>query len=106
MFVRVTLLISGLFWAASLFGAEPGEEIAKLTGPQITYFGSDDIGVPSTKLLVPLAENNRKRKDDLERLGWRVVEIPGYDHESLLQDSSGLKEISSLLLNELEPHQW
>ncbi len=82
------------------------EEIAKLTGPQITYFGSDDIGVPSTKLLVPLAENNRKRKDDLEQLGWRVVEIPCCDHESLLQDSSGLKEISSLLLIELEPHQW
>ena len=82
------------------------EEIAKLTGPQITYFGSDDIGVPSTKMLVPLAENNRKRKDDLERLGWRVVEIRGYDHESLLQDSSGLKEVSSLLLDELEPYQW
>ena len=31
MFVRVTLLISGLFWAASLFGAEPGEESAELS---------------------------------------------------------------------------
>jgi len=83
------------------------EEIAKLTkGPRITYFGSDDNGAPNHNLVVPLAENNRKRKDDLERLGWRVVEIPGYDHETLMQDSSGMKKISSLLLNELEPYQW
>lgn len=82
-------------------------EIAKLTtGPRITFFGSDDNGVPSQNLVAPLAENNRKRKDDLERLGWRVVEIVGYDHETLLQGSSGIKEISSLLLNELEPYQW
>ena len=30
MFVRLTLLMCGLFWAASLFGAEPGEETAEL----------------------------------------------------------------------------
>ena len=30
MFVRLTLLMCGLFWAASLFGTEPGEETAEL----------------------------------------------------------------------------
>ena len=50
------------------------EEIAKLTGPQITYFGSDDIGVPSTKLLVPLAgtiANARMTWNDWVGESWK-----------------------------------
>ncbi|NIB38145.1 alpha/beta fold hydrolase [Pseudomaricurvus alkylphenolicus] len=82
------------------------KEIAKLTGPRITYFGSDDIGEPDMKLVIPLAENNRKRRSDLERLGWRVVELPGYDHTSLAKAPSGIDDIGTLLLNELKAYQW
>jgi pimeloyl-ACP methyl ester carboxylesterase len=80
--------------------------VTGLTGPRITIFGSDDQGMPQMKLDLPLAENNRTHRKELEQLGWQVVELEGYDHISLLETEAGADAFVTTLLRELEPHHW
>ncbi|MYE80399.1 MAG: hypothetical protein F4X36_00845 [Gammaproteobacteria bacterium] len=51
------------------------------------YVGSEDVGVPSLNLTLPVAEPIIENKARLEAAGWQVDVIDGYDHMNLTLDA-------------------
>ncbi len=51
------------------------------------YVGSEDVGVPSMGLELPIAEPIVENREKLEAAGWTVDVIEGYDHMNLPLDA-------------------
>ena len=51
------------------------------------YVGSEDVGVPSMNLTLPIADPIIENKARLEAAGWQVDVIEGYDHMNLPLDA-------------------
>ena len=54
------------------------EQVAKISCPRIVFSGAEAVtdagGIP-----MPMAETLRSLSPDLEKLGWRVIEVPDRD---------------------------
>lgn len=68
----------GHFYASVLDWPEAAS-VARVSCPRLTFFGGDgdliEAGIP-----IPIASINRVHREELMRLGWKVVEIPGHGH--------------------------
>ncbi len=84
-----------------LDGWDEEVEVPKIAGPKVTFFGANDVGVPAAGLAAPIAERTRSRRADLERLGWTVMELPGFDH-----NISDNRLVLDIVLGALEGHSW
>jgi len=54
------------------------EAVRKISCPRMTYVGANDAGYGAIE--IHLAESIRERRQELEGMGWRVVEIPDRAH--------------------------
>ena len=63
------------------------ESMRDRAGLLYLYVGSEDVGVPSLNLTLPVAEPIIENKARLEAAGWHVDVIDGYDHMNLTLDA-------------------
>ena len=63
------------------------ESMRDRAGLLYLYVGSEDVGVPSMNLTLPVAEPIIQNKARLEAAGWHVDVIDGYDHMNLTLDA-------------------
>ena len=63
------------------------ESMRDRAGLLYLYVGSEDVGVPSMNLTLPVAEPIIQNKARLEAAGWQVDVIDGYDHMNLTLDA-------------------
>ena len=63
------------------------EFMADRAGMLYLFVGSEDVGVPSMGVTIPIAEPIIEHKEQLEAKGWKVVVIDGYDHMNLPLDA-------------------
>ncbi len=63
------------------------ESMRDRAGLLYLYVGSEDVGVPSMNLTLPIAEPIIENKAGLEAAGWQVDVIEGYDHMNLPLDA-------------------
>ena len=63
------------------------ESMRDRAGLLYLYVGSEDVGVPSLNLTLPVAEPIIENKARLEAAGWQVDVIDGYDHMNLTLDA-------------------
>ena len=63
------------------------EFMADRAGMLYLFVGSEDVGVPSMGVTIPIAEPIIEHKEQLEAKGWKVVVIDGYDHMNLPVDA-------------------
>ena len=63
------------------------ESMRDRAGLLYLYVGSEDVGVPSMNLTLPIADPIIENKARLEAAGWQVDVIDGYDHMNLTLDA-------------------
>jgi len=75
--------MTGLFYL-DLGERDQDAAFARLSGPKIVWFGSQDTGPtdPLSQMLsrARIAERIRQHRTDYERLGFRMIELDGYHH--------------------------
>jgi pimeloyl-ACP methyl ester carboxylesterase len=64
----------------ALQGWRDGEALARLTCPRLVFAGADDV-ITVDKYVTSIGPLVRDRRDELERLGWRVRLVDGFRHE-------------------------
>ena len=67
--------------------AEAVEVMKDRAGLLYLYVGSEDIGVPSMEIRLPIAKPIIENKERLEAAGWKVDVIEGYGHMNLPLDA-------------------
>jgi pimeloyl-ACP methyl ester carboxylesterase len=85
----------------SIEGWPETDAVARIRCPRLVFFGANSLtdagGIP-----IPIATTIRSRRAELERLGWRVCEIPDRDF-SVCFDPAAVVPVVREFLDAVEP---
>ena len=80
----------------SIEGWPEADAVARISCPRLVFFGANSLtdagGIP-----IPIAATIRSRKFELERLGWRLAEIPDRDFSVCLDPEAVVPAVREFL---------
>jgi len=73
------------------------ESVARISCPRMTFFGSEDEIEYPDGVALRLAPTIRERREELERLGWHVAEVPERDHSLFMDPAATVPVVREFL---------